>query len=77
MASAATLHAAVGAVLEADRARQSAGELAVALAFGGARANHAQLWVADELRLTNQIGAHRHAERQHVEQQLARHFHPR
>ena len=56
------LHAAVGAVLETHRAAQPAGQLAVALAFGGARADRAPAHqVADELRAeqVQEFGAHR------------------
>ncbi|MCY1549195.1 hypothetical protein D9M68_853530 [compost metagenome] len=69
------LDAAVGAVLEAHRAREAAGQLAMALAFGRARANRAPAHqIADELRAqqVEKFGAHRQAQRQHVQQQLAR-----
>ena len=73
------LHAAVGAVLEAHGAGQAAGELAVALALGGARADGAPAHqVADVLRRkqVKKLGAHGQAQRQHVEHQRARHFQP-
>jgi hypothetical protein len=68
------LHAAIGAVLEADRARQAAGELAVRLALGGARADRAPgHQVGDVLRAqqVEELAAGRQARRGHVEQQLA------
>ena len=71
------LHTAVGAVFEAHWARKPAGELAVALALGGARANGAPAHqIADELRAEQieEFRAHRQAERQHVQQQLVRHL---
>ena len=52
-------------------------ELAVALAFGGARADRAPAHqVADELRAEQiqELGAHRQAQREHVEQQRTRHL---
>jgi hypothetical protein len=73
------LHAAVGAVLEAHRAGQAAGQLAVALALGGARADGAPAHqVADELRAqqVQELGAHRQPDFQHVQQQLARQLQP-
>ena len=60
------LDAAVGAVLEADRAAQARGELAVALALGGARADRAPGdQVGDELRAqqVEELGAGRQAQR--------------
>ena len=65
---------AVGAVLEADRRRQAAGQLAVHLAFGGARANRAPAdQVADVLGRNHvQKLAARHAQAVDVDQQLAR-----
>ena len=73
------LDAAVGAVLEADRAAQAAGELAVALALGGARADRAPAdQVADELRRqqVEELGADRQPDFQHIEQQGAGAFQP-
>ena len=69
------LDAAVRAVFEAHRAAQAAGELAVALALGGARANGAPAHqVADELRAeqVQKLGAHGQAQAHDVEQQRAR-----
>ena len=69
------LHAAVGAVLEADGAAQAGGKLAVALALGRARADRAPGdEVADVLRReqVEKLAAGGQAERADVEQQLAR-----
>ena len=66
------LHVAVGAVLEADRARQAGGELAMDLAFGGARADRAPGdEVGDVLRRghVEELAAGRQAELVDVEQQ--------
>ena len=77
MASAAHLDAAVGAVLEADRAAQARGELAVALALRRARADGAPGdQVGDVLRAeqVEELGAQRQAQRGQVQQQPARHL---
>ena len=69
------LHAAVGAVLEADRAAQARRELAVALALGGARADRPPGdQVADVLRAqqVEEFGARRQAQRADLQQQFAR-----
>ncbi len=71
------LDAAVRAVLEAHGAGQAAGQLAVALAFRGARADGAPAdQVADELRRqqVQEFRAHGQAQGQHVQQQGAGHF---
>ena len=73
------LHATVGAVLEAHRAAQTAGQLAMALALRGARTNRAPAdQVADELRRQQiqEFRARRQAQRQHIEQQAARQLQP-
>jgi hypothetical protein len=73
------LHAAVGAVLEADRAAQAGSELAMALALGRARADRAPGdQVGDELRAqqVEELGAGGQAQRGEVEQQLARALEP-
>ena len=70
-------HAAVGAVLEAHGAGQATGQLAVALAFGGACADGAPAdEFADELgrEQIEEFGGNGHAELQHVQQQPAGHF---
>jgi hypothetical protein len=67
------LHAAVGAVLEADRAAQARCELTMALALGGARADGAPRdQVRDVLRAqqVEEFGRRRQAQRVDVEQQL-------
>ena len=69
------LHAAVGAVLEADRRRDARHELAMHLAFGRARADRTPRdQVADVLRRdrVEQLAARRNAELRDVDQQLAR-----
>ena len=69
-------HATIGAILKAYGAAQAAGQLAVALALGGARPNGAPAHqIADELRAQQiqKLGAHRHINGQDVQQQLARH----
>jgi hypothetical protein len=73
------LHAAVGAVLEADRAAQARCELTMALALGGARADGAPRdQVRDVLRAqqVEEFGRRRQAERVDVEQQLSRRAQP-
>ena len=70
-------HAAVGAVLEAHGAGQATGQLAVALAFGGACADGTPAdEFADELgrEQIEEFGGNGHAELQHVQQQPAGHF---
>ncbi|MPM90374.1 hypothetical protein SDC9_137495 [bioreactor metagenome] len=70
-------HATVSAVLEAHGARQAAGQLAVALAFRGARADGAPAHqIADELwrQQIQKLGAHRQAQFQNLQQQGAGHL---
>ena len=66
--------AAIGAVFEAHRAAQAAGELAVALALGGASANGAPAHqITDELRAeqVQKLGAHGQPQAHNVQQQRA------
>ena len=73
------LHATVGAIFESHRAGQAAGQLAVALAFGGTGADGTPGdQFADELggQQVEEFGSHRQAQFQHIEQQGARHFQP-
>ena len=69
------LDVAVGAVLEAHRRAQARGQLAVHLAFGGARADRAPAdQVADVLRADHvqELAARRHAQAVDLHQQLPR-----
>ena len=71
--------AAVGAVFEAHWARQATGQLAVALAFGGARPDRAPSHeVADVLRAEQieKLGGHGQTQVEDVQQELARHLQP-
>ena len=73
------LDAAVRAVLEAHRAGQTAGQLAVALAFRGASANRAPGdQIADVLgrEQVQKFRAHGQAQPHHIQQQLARQLQP-
>ncbi len=72
-------HVAVGPVLEPHRRRQSGGELAVHLRFGGARTDRAPgHQVADVLRRDHveELAAGRHAELVDAHQQIARDAQP-
>ena len=69
----------IGAVFKAHGTRQPTGQLAVALALGGARTNRAPTHqITDELRAeqVQKLGRHWHAPVQNVEQQLAGHRQP-
>ena len=71
------LDAAIGAVFEANRAGQTTGELAMALALRRTRPNGAPTdQIADELRTQQiqELGGHWQAQHENVEQQAARHL---
>ena len=69
----------IGTVFKAHRATQAAGQLAVALALGGARTNRAPAHqVANKLRRQQiqKLGGHRQAQAHNLQQQLARPLQP-